>query len=146
MHLNAELTKSVETTKAGLTKTGDEFRAVLGQVVPRQHAAYHAMWAAVSQYFSALQRFETGEYPELDLKEAIKACEVARGQALLADPEDEAKFGAFWQEATYIRETAEKRLDTPDGVRAVWIANGVQLGKKYLELREVFDYSLLLSN
>jgi hypothetical protein len=62
--LKADLTTSVnastERLKADLTKSGDTFRAELNQLAPRRHAAYHAIWAALAQYFRAVQKFEAG--------------------------------------------------------------------------------------
>lgn len=141
--LNSELMKSVEGVKAGLTKVGDEFRAELGQVVPRRHGAYHGMWAAASQYFSALQKFEAGVFAEDELKAANTACEVARGQALLADNEDEGRFDAFWQEMHFIFEKGEQRKGTLDGIRSLWLAEGRGLGDKHEELRDAFAKKLL---
>jgi len=142
--VRSELTNSVnastERLKAELTKSGDEFRARLGQIVPREHAAYHSMWAAASQYFRALQKYEDEDqgYPEQELQEAEKGCEKALGEALLALEEDEEQFHDLWQDMNYLREKGYERRGTSDGLRSLWREEGRRLGEKYKSLRASF--------
>jgi hypothetical protein len=141
-YLKAELTKSVnastESLKADLTKSGDAFRAELNQLAPRRHAAYHAIWAAVSQYFRAVQKFENGVFDEDALKTAEKACVDASGQALLVDKADDETFHRFWQELTFLYETGEAKRGAPDDLRTLWRDEGRNLGDRYAEVREIF--------
>lgn len=145
--LKADLTKSVnastELLKADLTKSGDAFRAELGQLAPRRHAAYHTMWAALAKYFRVVQKFEAGVFDEEELKAAEKACDEASGQTLLVDQVDNDTFHNFWQELTYLYETAEPKKDLPDGLRTLWRNEGRNLGTHYEEVRQNFAARLL---
>lgn len=138
----AELTKwnnlAIEEFKAELTHTGDVARSELNQLAPRRHAAYHTMWAALTQYFRALQKFEAGEFDRDALVTAEKACNDANGLTLLVEQADDDLFHDFWQELTFVFETGNKRSDTPDGVRTVWRNEGRELGDHYLQVRKAF--------
>jgi hypothetical protein len=134
---------STEKLKADLVKLGDEFRARLGQVVPKRHAAYHGMWKAATHYFRALQKFEVGEYAEQELMDANKACEAALGDGLFIDEEDDERFHKFWDEANYLAEKGSERRQTPDGLRSLWISDGRAFGDLYRQLRKDFYNRLL---
>jgi hypothetical protein len=140
--LKADLTESVnETTerlKADLTKSGDTFRAELNQLAPRRHAAYHAIWAALAQYFRAVQKFEAGVFDEGGLKAAEQACNEASGQTLLIDQTDDDTFHVFWQELARLSEIAGERRELPDGLRTIWRNEGRNLGNRYQEVRQIF--------
>jgi hypothetical protein len=140
-NLKAALTESVnastERLKADLTKSGDVFRAELNQLAPRRHAAYHAMWAALSQYFRAVQKFEGGIFDESALKQADKACVDASGLTLLVDKVDDETFHSFWQQLNFLYETAEQKR-SPDDLRALWQNEARNLGNGYSEVRESF--------
>jgi hypothetical protein len=140
--LKADLAKSVnETTerlKADLTKSGDAFRAELNQLAPRRHAAYHVVWAALAQYFRAVQKFETGVFNEGELKAAEQACNEASGQTLLIDQTDDDTFHDFWQELARLSDIAEKKRELPDGLRTIWRNEGRNLGNRYQEIRRIF--------
>jgi hypothetical protein len=144
--LNSELTKSVnastEKLKAELTMSGDQFRAKLDQVITKQHAGYHALWAAASKYFRALQKFEAAQFADQELKDADKACEEAHGQSLLIENKDESVFYDFWQEAAFLHEKGEAKRDLPEGLRSIWREEGRALGNKYDQLRELFKERL----
>jgi hypothetical protein len=144
--LKADLAKSVnETTerlKADLTKSGDTFRAELNQLAPRRHAAYHAIWAALAQYFRAVQKFEAGVFDEGALIAAERACNEASGQTLLINQTDDDTFRDFWQELTRLSEIAEKKRELPDGLRTIWRNEGRNLGNRYHEVRRTFSDQL----
>jgi hypothetical protein len=139
--LKADLTKSVnestERLKADLTKSGDVFRAELNQLAPRRHAAYHAMWAALSQYFRAVQKFEDGVFDEGALKLAEKACVDASGLTLLVSKADDETFHEFWQQLNFLYETAEQKR-SPSDLQALWQNEGRNLGSSYSGVREIF--------
>jgi hypothetical protein len=141
-NLKAELATSVnastENLKAELTRSGDVFRAELNQLAPRRHAAYHAIWAALVQYFRAVQKFEAGVFDEAALKAAEKACEDAGGQALLVDQADDDTFHDFWQEMNRLRELGEEKRELPDGLRTLWRNEGRALGNQYHDVRQIF--------
>ncbi|MCW1994793.1 hypothetical protein [Bradyrhizobium diazoefficiens] len=145
--LRAELTASVnESTQllqAELTRSGDVFRAELDQLVPRRYEAYHAIWAALTQYFRAVQKFEAGIFDEGTLKAADKACDDASAHTLLVDQIDRDTFHALWQELTRLREIAEEKRDLPDGLRTLWRNEGRMLGQHYQEVRERLANHLL---
>src|SRR5208337_3814317 len=67
-----------------------------------------------------LLQFKAGVFADEELKSANKACEDALGQALLADSADREIFTGFWQEATFLFETAENRKDTSQGLVSLW--------------------------
>jgi hypothetical protein len=144
--LKADLAQAVnsltELLKADLTKSGDTFRAELNQLAPRRHAAYHALWAALSQYFRALQKFEDGAFDADALKAAEKACVDASGQTLLVDKVDDERFHSFWQDLTYLYETGEEKHNVPDELRTLWTKEGPELGNRYKEVREIFAHRL----
>jgi hypothetical protein len=145
-HLNSELSKSVaestERLKADLVQSGDVFRAELAQLVPKRHAAYHAMWAAASMYFRALQKFEGGVFAADELKAANTSCEGALGQALLADQADKDTFTDFWQECNFLFEKGEDRKDTPPGLTSLWRNEGRNFGRKFEELQDMLSKRL----
>jgi hypothetical protein len=140
--LKADLAKSVnastELLKADLTKSGDTFRAELNELAPRRHAAYHAVWAALAQYFRAVQKFENGLFDEPALKAADKACDDASGLTLLIDQVDDDTFHSFWQELTHLHEISEDKRNLPDGLRTIWRNEGRSLGERYQEVRQIF--------
>jgi len=140
--LKADLTESVnastELLKADLTKSGDVFRAQLSQLAPRRHAAYHALWAALVQYFRALQKFEAGVFDEAALKAADKACNDASGLSLLVDQADDDLFHTFWQEMTRLCELGEEKRQTTDELRTLWQNEGPNLGIRYHEVRQTY--------
>jgi hypothetical protein len=114
------------------TKSGDEFRAALNQIMPKKVDAYHSMYSAASQYFRALQNFEINEFNEADLDVADKSCKDADGKALLADDDARDAFYDFWQLCTDLKERGEKRKDTPEGLRTIWRdGRGRQLGQEF---------------
>jgi hypothetical protein len=129
---------STEGLKADLTKSGDTFRAELNQLAPRRHAAYHAIWAALSQYFRAVQKFEDGIFDENALKLAEKACVDAGGLTLLVDKADDETFHSLWQELTFLYETGEGKRSLPADLRTLWQDEGRNFGKHYAEVREIF--------
>jgi hypothetical protein len=137
--LTTSVNASTELLKADLTKSGDVFRAQLSQLAPRRHAAYHAIWAALVQYFRAVQKYEAGVFDEAALKAAEKACEDASGQALLVDKADDDTFHDFWQEMNRLREQGEERRDLADRLRTLWRNEGRALGNRYHEVRQIFD-------
>ena len=61
--------RSTEELKARLAQevggSIEELKADLGQIVPKTHEAYHAMWDAATKYLRALQQFELGKFGEL---------------------------------------------------------------------------------
>ncbi|TCR65605.1 hypothetical protein [Bosea sp. BK604] len=140
--INRATAEFTERLKSDLAKTGDTFRAELSQLAPRRHAAYHAMWAALAQYFRAVQKFEAGVFDASALEAGEKACSDATGQTLLVDQEDDATFHQFWQELTYVCETGELKKDLPDGLRTLWRNEGRKLGERYDEVRTAFATKL----
>lgn len=135
-------TTATEEFKAGLTKIGDVFRSELSQLAPRRHAAYHSMWAALNQFFRAVQKFEAGVFDTSALDAAEKACNDATGLTLLVEKEDETAFHRFWQELNYVHESGESKKDLPDGLRTIWRNEGRQIGERYEELRTTFGTRL----
>jgi hypothetical protein len=140
--LKSDLTTSVnastERLKAELTKSGDVFRAELNQLAPRRHAAYHALWAALAQYFRALQEFEAGIFDEVALTSAEKACEDASGQSLLVDQVDYETFHNFWQEMTRVYEIGQDKRQTANGLQTLWRNEARSLGDLYHTVRNTF--------
>lgn len=139
--------KSTEELKAQLARevggSIEELKADLGQVVPKTHEAYHAMWDAATKYHKSLRQFELGKFLEEDLKEADASCNSARGRSLLADPGDIERFDQFWQEANFIKEEGEKVRGDPDALRAFWQKEARAFGNLYSQLRETFAQRLL---
>lgn len=145
--LRAELTTSVNAStarlEAELTRSGDIFRAQLNERIPRRYAAYSTIWAALSQYFRALQKFEAGIFDQEALKAAEKASNDASGQMLLVERTDQDAFHELWQELTRLHEIAEDKRDLPDGLRTIWRNEGRNLGVRYQAVRDVFTKRLL---
>ena len=95
------------------------------------------MWAALSQYFRAVQKFEDGVFDQDALKLAEKACVDASGLTLLVKKADDETFHEFWQQLNFLYETAEQKR-SPDDLRALWQAGGRNLGSSYSGVREIF--------
>jgi hypothetical protein len=91
--------QSTEELKARLAKevggSIEEIKADLGQIVPKTHDAYHAMYDAATKYLSVLGQFQLGNFSEKDLEEAHAACNIARGKSFLALPEDVVTFEQY---------------------------------------------------
>jgi hypothetical protein len=96
----------------------------------------------VSQYYRALQGYEDGKYAEKELREADRLCSDARGQSLLAEPEDVQRFDEFWQEANYLKEEGEAIRQNASGLIELWRSEGRTLGRRYNALREEFSKRL----
>jgi hypothetical protein len=96
------------------------------------------MWAALVQYFRAIQKFEAGVFDDAKLKAAEKACEDASGQALLVEQADDDAFHNFWQEMNRLHELGDDKRELPDGLRTLWRNDGRALGNLYYEVRQLF--------
>jgi hypothetical protein len=140
--LRAKLMESSEHVRAELNKSTEDFKSRLGQIIPKQHEAYHSMWKAVSQYYRALQGYEDGKYAEKELLEADRLCSDAHGQSLLAEPGDVQRFDEFWQEANYLKEEGEAIRQNASGLIELWRSEGRTLGRRYNALREEFSKRL----
>ena len=145
--LTKEVGEAIEPLKARLAEEVGEsietLKADLGQIVPKRHEAYHAMYDAASKYLKALRQFERKIFAKKDLDEADAACENARSKSLLALQEDVVQFEEFWQEATYIKEEGEKVAADPNALYKLWEKEHGDFGKRYLQLRELFSNRLL---
>jgi hypothetical protein len=141
--IRAEFTTSVnETTermRAELNRSSEDFKARLGQTIPQRYNGYHLLFKAATKYFFAIQRLETGVYPEDDLKAAAQAADDAIGSALIVDKVDRDLFFAFVTESHYIAETARQLADA-EAIKKLWEEKeGKKYGQRYLALEAAFS-------
>jgi hypothetical protein len=121
----------------------EELKSRLGQLVPKRHEAYHAMWRAATEYYMALNKLQLGSFPEEEIKEADKTRNVAFGESLLALREDVDNYYSYMQEANYLKERAEEIKDNPDALKSLWRENGREFGLRYEGLRVQFYNRLI---
>ena len=130
--------EATEKLRAELQQRSEDIKARIGQIVPREHEAYHAMWKAASDYFRALQHLQDGEYPEKEITQAEESCKEAVGKSLLAQQEDIDSFYQFWQSATYLKDRASSDRGRRAALIKLWDDEGRQFGVQYSDLRDRF--------
>jgi hypothetical protein len=134
--LQTHVNDVTENLRARLTRETDDLKTRIGEIIPKEHEAYHAIWKAADAYFRALQNLEIGEFSEDKLKKADEYSEDALGKSLLAEEEDCNEYYKFLGEVERLRESASKVRGDPKQLEQLWRDNYKQLGNEYEELRK----------
>ena len=127
---------ATENLRARLTRETDDLKTRLGEIIPKEHEAYHAMWKAIDAYFRALQNLEVGEFSDEKLKKADEYSDDALGKSLLTEEEDCNEYYNFLGEVERLRELASKRRGDAEELEKLWKDNYREIGASYEELRK----------
>jgi hypothetical protein len=114
-------------------------KARLTQIAPREHEAYHAMWSAITKYYYALQDLEIGKYNGKAVEEAEASCKDAAAHSLLVDQSHVDAFFRYWQNATYIAETAYNKRSNSQDLKDLWKSEIKGLFQQYAEIKKSFS-------
>jgi len=139
IELQAYFTQTVnnatETLKAQLTRDTEDLKTRLGQIIPKEHEAYHALWKAADGYFRALQDLEVGVFSDDKLKRAEEYSENALGKSLLTTDDDRNEYYVFLGEVDVLRNDASRLRGDPEKLKKLWAQSFREIGASYEKLR-----------